>query len=110
LISSCHDVSDGGLITALVESAMPRELGFEINTDAHIRKDAFLFGEAQGRVVVSVSKSNIEKFIHFFEKMEVDYLFLGEVKGKNVVVDGEIFFDITTIKNKYENVIEDLLQ
>lgn len=37
------------------ESAMPKELGFDIETDKKFRKDAFLFGEAQGRIVVSVS-------------------------------------------------------
>jgi phosphoribosylformylglycinamidine (FGAM) synthase-like enzyme len=55
VIQSAHDVSDGGLYITLVESAMPNGLGFEIETDDAIRKDAFLFGEAQGRVVVSVS-------------------------------------------------------
>jgi phosphoribosylformylglycinamidine (FGAM) synthase-like enzyme len=54
LIQSAHDVSDGGLLVTLAESAMPRGLGFNINPDRGIRLDAFLFGESQGRVVVSV--------------------------------------------------------
>jgi phosphoribosylformylglycinamidine (FGAM) synthase-like enzyme len=54
VVQSAHDVADGGLYIALVESAMPNGLGFDIETDSSIRKDAFLFGEAQGRVVVSV--------------------------------------------------------
>ena len=35
---------------------MIKGLGFEINSDEDIRKDAFLFGESQSRVVVSVSE------------------------------------------------------
>ncbi|MGC4057472.1 MAG: AIR synthase-related protein [Chitinophagaceae bacterium] len=55
LILSAHDVSEGGLFTTLLESGMKNNLGFEISTDANLRKDAFLFGEAQSRVVVSVN-------------------------------------------------------
>ena len=54
LIVSAHDVADGGLYVALAESAMAGNLGFAIETDSEIRKDAFLFGEAQGRIVGSV--------------------------------------------------------
>ena len=54
MVVSAHDVSDGGLFVALAESAMVRGLGFDISTEANYRKDAYLFGEAQSRVVVSV--------------------------------------------------------
>jgi phosphoribosylformylglycinamidine synthase len=109
LINSCHDVSDGGLMVALTESAMPRQLGFEVHTDALIRKDAFLFGEAQGRVVVSVSEAKVDSFTRFFEKMQVDYLFLGKITGKEVIVDNQSYFDINAIKDLYENAIERIL-
>ena len=55
LVQSVHDLSDGGLFMSLLESAMAGKKGFEIQTSAGIRKDAFLFGEAQSRVLVSVS-------------------------------------------------------
>jgi phosphoribosylformylglycinamidine synthase subunit PurL len=109
LIASAHDLSDGGLIVALAESAFPRQLGFEVHTDELIRKDAFLFGEAQGRVIVTVKPENIEAFTRFFEKMEVDYLFLGKVTVNKAVVDGETYFDISEMKNTYEGVIEGML-
>lgn len=109
LVNACHDISDGGLITALTESAMPRGLGFDIHTDNLIRKDAFLFGEAQSRVIVTVPQTKVEAFTRFFEKMEVDYLFLGNVKGKEAVVDSEKYFTIEEAKNLYDNAIEKLL-
>ena len=62
-INSAHDLSDGGLFMTLLESSMVNNLGFEISSDSSVRKDAFLFGEAQSRVVVSVSagsNSNVE--------------------------------------------------
>ncbi len=66
-IRSAHDVSEGGLFACLLECAMGTEHGFNINTDAAIRKDAFLFGEAQCRVVVSVNpdlKALFEAEVH----------------------------------------------
>ena len=36
--------------------AIPRELGFDIVTDSEVREDAFLFGESQGRVLVTVNE------------------------------------------------------
>src|SRR3546814_8956356 len=35
LIDSAHDVSDGGLYISLLESAMPRNLGFDIRSEEH---------------------------------------------------------------------------
>src|SRR5690606_11072357 len=53
-IVSAHDVSEGGLITTLLESGFHRKMGFEVNDESSsVRKDAFWFGEGQGRVVVS---------------------------------------------------------
>jgi hypothetical protein len=40
----------------LGRDGLPRGLGFDVITDSEIRPDAFLFGEAQGRVVVTVNE------------------------------------------------------
>ena len=63
LIASAHDVSEGGLFITLLESAFHRNLGFDVvASDYSIRKDGYWFGEAQSRVVVSVSKENVAAF------------------------------------------------
>src|SRR5690606_15702015 len=62
LVQSVHDVSDGGLFISLIESAMHRNLGFDIMTDEEIRKDAFLFGESQSRIVVTVNEEQLDDF------------------------------------------------
>src|SRR3546814_18486378 len=71
LIVSAHDVSDGGLYITLLESAMPNNFGFAIETDSEIRKDAFLFGEGQGRVVVSVKPEQQAAFIESIDRNSV---------------------------------------
>jgi phosphoribosylformylglycinamidine synthase II len=109
VIRSAHDVSDGGLFIALVESAMPNGLGFEIESDSSIRKDAFLFGEAQGRVVVSISPEEQERFIELMATSEVDFSFLGTVSNGYLTIDEESFGNIVDIKLVYDNVLHVIL-
>ena len=67
VVSSAHDCSDGGLAVALAECAMAnREQRFSATVDlsswSGISKRAVLFGEAQGRVVVSTdSPARVER-------------------------------------------------
>lgn len=109
VIQSAHDVSDGGLFIALTESAMPNGLGFEIESDSAIRKDAFLFGEAQGRVVVSISPEEQERFIELMATSEVEFSLLGSVSNGYLTVDEESFGNIVDIKLVYDNVLHVIL-
>lgn len=106
LIKSAHDCSDGGLFTTLLESAMPNNLGFDINSDETFRKDAFLFGEAQSRIVVSVSPAKEDDFLNFLTKRTVDFCLLGEVTDETLWVDGTDWGKISEWKLTYDTAIE----
>ncbi|OOQ60756.1 phosphoribosylformylglycinamidine synthase subunit PurL [Mucilaginibacter pedocola] len=106
VVQSAHDVADGGLYVALVESSLPNGLGFDIETDSSIRKDAFLFGEAQGRVVVSIAPDDQERFIEMMATSEVEFSLLGTVNGTgNTTIDEELFGNITDLKMVHSNVL-----
>jgi phosphoribosylformylglycinamidine synthase subunit PurL len=109
LVNSAHDVSDGGLFITLLESSMPRGLGFSVECDEDIRKDAFLFGEAQGRIVVSVSQDKLDDFVEMIAETEVDFYNLGEVKGDEIMLDGKSFGKVDEYSNSYNNSLSDLL-
>jgi phosphoribosylformylglycinamidine synthase len=108
LIQSAHDVSEGGLFTALCESGFPNTLGFAINTHKNIRNDAWLFGEAQSRVVVSVKNGQTE----LFEKAMLGIAFekIGTVTGGEISVDGKPWNNIAYYKELYDTAIEKRLQ
>ncbi len=110
LIQSAHDCADGGLFITLLESAMPNKLGFEISADDKVRKDAFLFGESQSRVVVSVNKTQEEDFLKLLNGENVQYSKLGEVKGKDMIVDGESFGSVLEAKETFDNTLAELLK
>jgi len=105
LINAAHDVSDGGLFVSLTEMAMPKELGFDIVTDAEIREDAFLFGESQGRVLVTVSEESEENFIEFMMDSSVTFTLLGHVTKGKMMVDDEHFGFITEAKELFNNAL-----
>ena len=109
LINSAHDVSDGGLFINLLESSMVNNLGFEINSDVSIRKDAFLFGESQSRVVVSISEHQLHSFEAELKKQGAKYSKLGQVKGKNIVIDSENFGTIIEFKEGFDTSLEKYL-
>lgn len=105
LVESAHDVSDGGLFVALMESALAGNLGFSIDSDSDLRKDAFLFGEAQGRITVSVAPKKLDAFIETLALSDVDFTNLGHVIGNELMVDGISFGDIDTYRNLYNNAV-----
>ena len=109
VVESCNDVSDGGLFVTLFESGHVNKLGFEISCDDSIRKDAFLFGESQSRVVISLDSEQEELFVEIMTKSDVDFTYLGEVTEKDVIVDGESFGNIQHLGNIYESVIPKMM-
>lgn len=109
LVNAAHDVSDGGLFVALTEMGMPRGLGYDIETDGEIRLDAFLFGESQGRVVVTVNEDKEDDFIEFMLDAQVPSTLLGHVTKGKMVIDGEHYGFIDEAKLNFDTALENRL-
>jgi phosphoribosylformylglycinamidine synthase subunit PurL len=109
LINAAHDCADGGLFTALLEMSMPNKLGFDIVTDSEVREDAFLFGEAQSRVVVGVSEDQEDEFIEFMMNQKVPYTLLGHVTKGKICVDEAPFGFLEDFRTVYDNALAEAL-
>ena len=107
MIRSAHDISEGGLFVTLCESGFNRELGFSVITNNGFRKDAWLFGEAQSRALVSVSLDKVNEF----EKLLADFPFekIGVVTTGEIVMDGKFWGIIDWWKDRYDTAIENFL-
>ncbi len=94
-ILSAHDISDGGLITTILESCFAQNMGatINLNTDNLI---VTLFSEPPSCIVVEVEKSKSNEFLKYLQKEEVPYLYLGEVTDNREV----------TIVNKGKTVLK----
>ncbi len=109
-INSAHDISEGGLAITLLESGFYRNLGFTVQADtASIRKDAFWFGEAQSRVVVSCSSDQLNTLETAAQKAGISITVLGKVTSGNIEVNGESWGSIGTWKTLYDTAIEKLI-
>ncbi|MDY0279537.1 MAG: phosphoribosylformylglycinamidine synthase subunit PurL [Salinivirgaceae bacterium] len=109
LINAAHDVSLGGLYTTLIEMAIPAKLGFDITTDAEIREDAFLFGESQSRIIVSLTSKQEEEFIDFMIEQKTPFTIIGHVTKGDLRIDEARFGNINEASKLYMNAIGKLL-
>lgn len=107
-LKSAHDVSDGGLFTTLLESAMVNDLGFRLHTPPNLRKDAFLFGEAQSRIAFSVDPVNCAAVENLMAGMPFEIL--GEVTEQSIYVDDTDWGTISSWKAPYDTVLETLME
>ncbi|HUZ57543.1 MAG TPA: phosphoribosylformylglycinamidine synthase subunit PurL [Hanamia sp.] len=117
MILSAHDISEGGLFVTLAESAFQRNLGFTVNQPrlpasfgqeiSGIRKDAYWFGEAQGRVVVTVKSDKINEFEN---GLKIPFEKLGTVTSCEIIVDSESWGNISDWKDKYDNAIGNFMK
>lgn len=110
LIESAHDVSEGGIFISVLESAMCRNFGFDLFTGGEIRLDSFLFGESQGRAVVTVKEGKENDFIDMLNISGVACCAIGSVRADGEIsVDDESFGKIANYKSAYDNAIGDIL-
>ena len=105
LIESAHDVADGGLFITLLESSMPKQLGFDITTSAEIREDAFLFGESPSRIVVSVQETLEDQFIDEMKKSELPFTLLGHVTKGEIRIDELSYGHVSEFKDLYDHAL-----
>ncbi|MGV3596927.1 MAG: phosphoribosylformylglycinamidine synthase subunit PurL [Bacteroidota bacterium] len=109
-VQSAHDVSEGGLFISLLESAMYNNLGFEMTTDANLRKDAVLFGEGQSRVAISCRPQDLAAIEADLKAANQAYTVIGKVNDGKVLVDGEFFGMTAEFKETYNTSIEKMVE
>ena len=101
------------MFVTLCEAGFNRELGFSIKIPltvgkrAGVRPDAYLFGEGQSRVVVSVASSQAAAF----EKLLGDFPgeMIGVVTSGEMLVDDDFWGTIDWWQEKYDTAIENYL-
>jgi phosphoribosylformylglycinamidine synthase II len=104
---SAHDLSDGGLYIALAEAAIAGNLGFSVNAEAQ-RKDAFWFGEAQGRVIVTVA--NEQAFESAALGLNLPVLKLGQVTASDFLVNGNTVHSSSEAEVLYKTSLKKMIE
>jgi phosphoribosylformylglycinamidine synthase len=106
-IKSAHDISEGGLMITLLESAFTTNKGFDVAVhDTSIRTDAYWLGEAQSRVVISCNADNLDSIQKATVAAGIGFAVIGKVTNGDVKVSGAHWGSIGEWKNKYDTAIE----
>ena len=96
LLGSAHDISEGGLAIALIESVITGEnaaLGCKVKLPRswNWRKDFLLFGEEQSRIVISSRSHHRSRIQEISRRYGVDFSLLGNVtSSQRIVIEGLI--------------------
>ncbi len=105
LLNSAHDCSDGGLLVCLAECCFRPDgsnIGIVVEHQPKGRKDVSWFGEAHGRIIVTINPSNEHEFLKVVKKSSYDLSKLGIVTGTGFVIDQEINIPIYTLRKYWE--------
>ena len=101
LVRSAHDVSEGGLAVALAEcciTAPGSGFGAEIEMEGALRADAWLFGESQSRVILSVRRRHLSRLRELADALQVPFTILGEVRARRLRIGELIDVDVADLR------------
>ena len=110
LVVSCHDVSIGGIITAVAKMCIKGNKGLKINNLKGLtNKFEYLFGEDQARYIVETPKENIQKVLEILNKSSVHYDDLGVIDDKNLTYSDEINLPIDELSEAHKYWLENYM-
>jgi len=113
LINSAHDISDGGLASALAECCimnLDNNIGCEVDIEYNGRKDFQLFSETQSTFIVSADIGKVKQIFVMAEEFEIDVLRIGETKGKRFKIALDIDLSLRELSYAYFNSISKIME
>jgi phosphoribosylformylglycinamidine synthase II len=104
-VSSCHDISQGGLALALAEMCMAGDYGMDIDlTDIEaMPMHGLLFGEDQARYVVTLDRDMAQFIANSAADQGISARILGTVSGDSLEVKDVLSLDVKAMKTAHEN-------
>jgi phosphoribosylformylglycinamidine synthase len=107
-INSAHDISEGGIISALAECCIMNDenrLGAEVDIPVKSREDYSFFSESQSRIIISLSEEKKEDFEKFAKEFSTPVYLLGKVTEKDLKVNGKYKISTERLADLYYNTI-----
>tara|TARA_B100000686_G_scaffold345344_1_gene429771 strand:- start:717 stop:2120 length:1404 start_codon:yes stop_codon:yes gene_type:complete len=100
LIISCHDISLGGILTAISKMCIMGKKGIIINPiKGLMNKFEYMFAEDQGRYIVELLKKNVDEFIEILEKNSIHFEELGTIDENLIKFDNDINLTIDELED-----------
>ncbi|MBW8172189.1 phosphoribosylformylglycinamidine synthase subunit PurL [Ornithinimicrobium sp. Arc0846-15] len=111
LITSAHDLSDGGLAAGLAESVLRHGVGASVDLSPVASRDgvdAFvaLLSESTARAIASISASDAEAFEAVLSDKGQAFARIGTTGGDHLKVEGQFTLAIEDLRSAHTGVIE----
>lgn len=114
ILSSAHDISDGGLVVALLESCLYGDIGAKtelaVEEESFVRIVVELFNEAQSRFIVSLKEKDLGEFGEISKEVGADFMVIGKVGGDRLIINDKIDVSIKEMKKPWEEAIDSLVE
>ncbi len=81
LITSVHDISEGGLLLALLEMSFPQSVGFTVAVEIPA---VSLFSESQGVFIVTCEDTNLDRLCYLADSLNVHCSVLGDTVDQDL--------------------------
>ncbi len=103
LIKSAHDISLGGIITAVAKMCIKGKKGINIKKPKYlINEIEYLFAEDQGRYIVEINKKDFKKVADILNKNAVHFDELGIINENQLYINDKtkVTIDELSLSNK----------
>lgn len=108
-VSAAHDLSDGGLAQALVESCLRRNIGARITLPEHEAPFVYLFSESAGRVVAVVPRGHDKAFVALAAEHNISCTAIGVTAEEPVLeVDNQFAIPLDELRTAYTSTMREL--
>ena len=109
IISSCHDISDGGMIVAICEMIMRDSLGATIDMIDDDTMMGQLFGEDQSRYIITISPQYENIFKGKMKKLGIKYELIGRITSSQLKINESIIISSGELRDSYEGLIPSIM-
>ena len=110
-IKSAHDVSLGGIITALSKMCIKGKKGATLKKPNYlINQFEYLFGEDQGRYIIEISKIDLESATKILQENSVHFDELGSVNDDCLIIDDKTKVSIDDLIKSHTNWLTNYME
>ena len=109
-IKSAHDVSLGGILTALSKMCIKGNKGIKLEKTKNLMNDIeYFFSEDQGRYIVEIDQKDWKEVSKILDKNSVHHEKLGIIVDKNIIINDKIKVTIDELKSYNNNWLKDYM-
>lgn len=112
MLQSAHDISEGGVLTALAECCIlnkEQQIGAMVTLPVEGREDIAFFSESQSRVIISIQEQNRSAAEAIMTESGFPFRLLGKTGGESLTVNGNYSFSLAMLSDIYYHTIERIM-